>query len=126
VKPASPVSENADGSVAVRLDRRRHGALQLRDPLRGVSVQPPQDHDAGEVGLVAVLEDEVVPGGVVAHVSHAGFCALGLTIQGERRRQRTGLLDRAVVNHVDRHGQLGDQVAGSGTVGERGLEPLVR
>ena len=75
------------------------------------------------MGLAAVVEDDVVPGGVVAHVSHAGFCALGLTIQGERRRQRTGLLDRAVVNHVDRHGQLGDQVAGSGTVGERGLEP---
>jgi hypothetical protein len=76
--------EKVHQSVTVGLDGRGDVAVQAGDPLCGVSVQPAQDHHAGVVGLVAVVEDEVVPGGLVAHVSYIGVCALGLTVQGER------------------------------------------
>ena len=92
---------------------------------RGVTVEAAEDDDAGEVGLVAVVEDEVVAGGVVAEVADVGVRALGLALQGQRRRERAGLLDPAVVDHVDGHGQLGDQVAGGGAVGEGGGEALL-
>jgi hypothetical protein len=39
---------------------------------RGVAVQVAEDDDAVVVGLVAVLEDEVVAGRVVPDVSHVG------------------------------------------------------
>ena len=38
------------------------GPVQGGDPLGGIAVQPAEDHDAREVGLVAVVEDEVVAG----------------------------------------------------------------
>ena len=50
----------------------------------GVAVEPAEDDDAREVGLVAVVEDEVVAGGVVADVTHVGVGAVGLPCQGER------------------------------------------
>ena len=49
-----------------------------------VTVESAEDHDAGEVGLVAVVEDEVVAGGVVAEVADVGVGAVGLAVQGER------------------------------------------
>ena len=91
----------------------------------GVAVQSAEDDDAGEVGLVAVVEDEVVPGGVVAQVADVGVRALGLALQGQRCGQGAGLLDPAVVDHVDGHGQLRDQVTRCGAVGEGGFEALV-
>ena len=52
--------------------------------LCGVAVEAAEDDDAGEVGLVAVVEDEVVAGGVVAQVADVGVRAVGLAVQGQR------------------------------------------
>jgi hypothetical protein len=73
-----------------------------------------EDRDAGEVGLVPVVEDEIVAGGVVAHVPHVGVCALGLAFQRQRTGQRAGLLDAAVVGHLHRDRQLRNEVARPG------------
>ena len=78
---------------------------------RGVTVEAAEHDDAGEVGLVAVVEDEVVAGRVVAEVADLGVGALGLALEGQRPRQRSGLLHPAVVDHVDGDGQLGEEVA---------------
>lgn|GEM_PF-5134717 len=56
--------ENVDQSVAVGLDGRGDGAVKAGDLLCGVFVQAAQDHNAGVVGLVAVVEDEVAAGGL--------------------------------------------------------------
>ena len=39
------------------------GAVQRRDAFCGVAVETAQDDDAGIVGLVAVVQDEVLAGG---------------------------------------------------------------
>src|SRR3954470_4188769 len=92
------------GSLIGCLDGRRDRAVHCGDPLRGGPVQSAQYDDAGVVGLVAVVQDEVIAGGVVAEGSYVGVCALGLPVQGERWRQGSGFLAPAVIGHVDGHG----------------------
>src|SRR6478735_5421188 len=109
-------------SGIVCLDFRRDSTVQLGDALGGVAVEATEDDDAREVGLVAVVEDEVVPGCVVAQVTDARVRAAWLTVEGERSRQRPGLLNATVVDHVDRHRQLCHQVARCSALSERGIE----
>src|SRR5215203_4914567 len=75
-----------DGSVILCLDPRRNGPVELGDALGGVTLEPAEDDNAREVRLVAVVEDEIVLGGVVAQVAHVGVCAVRLAVQGQRRR----------------------------------------
>ena len=72
------------GSVVDGLDAGRDGALHAGDSFRGVAFQVTQDDDPVVLGLVAVVEDEVVAGGVVADVAHVGICSGRLSLQGER------------------------------------------
>ena len=109
--PASTVAVTEPSSAAMR---------SAASPSRR-----PEDDDAGVVGLVAVVEDEVVAGRVVAEVADLGVCALGLALQGQRLVQWAGLFHSAVVDHVDGDGQLGEEVLGGGGWGERGGEALV-
>src|SRR4051812_221472 len=52
-------------SVIAFLDGRGDGTVELGDALCCVTVELAEDDDACEVGLVAVVEDEVVAWGVV-------------------------------------------------------------
>lgn len=66
------------------LDSCGDRAVESGDALRGLAVESTEDDDAGEVELVAVVEDEIVPKGVVAQVAYVGARSVGLPRQGER------------------------------------------
>ena len=68
-------------SAGVDFDGRRDGALQVGDAAGRVAVQPPDDHDAGVVRLIAVVQDEIVARCVVPHISDVGIRAVRLADQ---------------------------------------------
>src|SRR4051794_27780043 len=70
-------------SVIVCLDPGGDGTVDLGELVRAVPVKPTEDDDAGVVGLVAEVEDEVVVRVVVAEVAHVGVRAIGLVLDGQ-------------------------------------------
>lgn len=62
----------AGGSDGEGLDGRGDGTVKVGDAGGGVAVEATDDHDAAVVRLVAVVEDEVVAGCVVADVADVG------------------------------------------------------
>src|SRR5439155_265316 len=75
-----------------------------------ISFKAAEDDDPVVVGLVSVVEDEVVRGGVVAEVGHVWVCSIGLVGHREPLWKRSGLLDAAVISHRESQRQLCEEV----------------
>src|SRR3954452_4343920 len=91
---------DGDGDAAVHLRKARGGPV----------VEAAEGDDAFVVRLVAVVEDEIVAGSVVAEVADVGDGTVRGTLETQGGGEGAGLLDPAVVAHLDGLGQLGQQV----------------
>ncbi len=58
-------------------DGRGDGTVHVGDAAGGIAVQPTDDHDAGVVRLIAVVEDEIVAGCVVPDIADVGSAPSG-------------------------------------------------
>jgi hypothetical protein len=70
-------------SLGVDLYRRAHRPGEGGDARGGVTLQSSENDDAPVVGLVAVVEDEVIAGRVVAEVADLRIRPFRLTVQRE-------------------------------------------
>ena len=103
------VGEWAGCRSASRALEGDHEAVGLPHGGSQVSVaEPAEANDAVEVADVAVVEDEVAGGGVVADVVDVGVGTRGSAVQGEWPGQLRDLLDVVEVAEAQRQRQLVD------------------
>src|SRR4029453_11113957 len=95
------------------------------DDTHVLGVESTDPNDPVPVTDIAVVENQIARGSVIADVVDLGVVAGGNPVHGQRPGEVGNLLDPGEVREPQSQGELIDQVAGSGIVGELSSEGLI-
>src|SRR5687767_143650 len=95
------------------------------DEAHVLGVESTDPYDPVPITDIAVVENQITRGGVVADVVDLGVVAGRNPVHGQRPGQFGDLLDAVEISKPQGQGELVDEIAGGGVVGELSGEGLI-